>query len=153
MALAHPAEAFDGLPALQLDSVVRSGVSIDLRPDDLPPHDLIIGALIGYGLEGPPRGDAAYLIAATATSPAPVVSLDVPSGIDVDAGTAYDRAVRAVATLTLALPKIGLLRPEARSSVGDLYLADISVPPAAYERIGIGSPRPFAEGPLVKIAY
>lgn len=149
--LAHPEEEFDGLPAQHLDSARRSGVPINFRPAGLPPHDQIIDALIGYGLEGPPHGDAAHLIAAATASPAPIVSLDVPSGVDVDTGAAYDLSIHAAATLTLALPKVGLVRPEARSRVGDLYLADIGVPPALYEQIGLGTPRPFAIGQLVRV--
>jgi len=59
-----------------------------------------------------------------------------PSGLDGDSGQAFDPAIMAATTLTLALPKAGLLRPAARDWAGDLYLADISVPVQVYQRLG-----------------
>ena len=56
--------------------------------------------------------------------------------------------VRAEATMTLAAPKTGL---RGAAVVGDLYLADISVPAAAFERIGRAYATPFAESPLVRL--
>ena len=69
---------------------------------------------------------------------APILSLDVPSGVDATTGSVYDPAARAAATLTLALPKQGLRADTARECVGELYLADISVPPALYSRPPLG---------------
>ena len=53
--------------------------------------------------------------------------------------------------MALALPKPGLLQSSAHAYVGDLYLADISVPPGVYARLGFSTPPLFAEGPLVRI--
>ena len=47
-------------------------------------------------------------------------------------GTVYDPAIQAAATMTLALPKVGLQSDDAVPHVGELYLADISVPPDLY---------------------
>ena len=55
-----------------------------------------------------------------------MLALDVPSGVDTATGTVFGPAVRAEATLTLALPKAGLKSRAAREHVGELYLADIS---------------------------
>ena len=63
---------------------------------------------------------------------APILALDVPSGIDAGTGTVYEPAIRASATVTLALPKLGLRLPGAAALVGELYLADIGVPPELY---------------------
>ena len=63
---------------------------------------------------------------------APILSLDVPSGIDTGTGTVYEPAIRATATMTLALPKGGLGLPGAEALVGELYLADTSVPLELY---------------------
>ena len=63
---------------------------------------------------------------------APILSLDVPSGIDTGTGTVYEPAIRATATMTLALPKRGLGLPGTEALVGELYLADIGVPPELY---------------------
>ena len=61
-----------------------------------------------------------------------VVSLDLPSGLDATTGQAPGIVVRAARTLTLALPKTGLL-----CFPGELYLADIGIPPQVYKRLGL----------------
>ena len=53
--------------------------------------------------------------------------------------------------MTLALPKTGLFSEQGRAIVGDLYLADISVPPALYEQLGVQVGPLFAEDTIVKI--
>ena len=63
---------------------------------------------------------------------APILSLDGPSGIDTGTSTVYEPAIRATATMTLALPRRGLGLPGAEALVGELYLADIGVPPELY---------------------
>jgi NAD(P)H-hydrate epimerase len=109
---------------------------------DLSQADLIVDAIIGYGLQGNPRGAAAGWIRRVNESGRPVLALDAPSGLDTTTGAAGDPCIKAQATLTLALPKVGLLSPGAVDVVGDLYLADISVPPELYGRLGL------AVGPL-----
>ncbi len=52
--------------------------------------------------------------------------------MDTTTGTVYEPAIMATATMTLALPKEGLRAPGVEAQVGELYLADISVPPALY---------------------
>lgn len=76
-------------------------------------------------------------------------SLDVPSGLDATTGGIGDPCIRAVATLTLALPKTGLT--SAPEVVGELYLADISIPPALYSKIGIRVDPIFASGPILRL--
>ena len=71
-----------------------------------------------------------------------MLALDTPSGLDLTTGTAGTPAVSANATLTLALPKVGLLDAP---SVGELYLADISVPPLVYQRMGTPVPGLFRQ--------
>jgi NAD(P)H-hydrate epimerase len=116
---------------------------------ELPPADLVIDAIIGYGLRGDPRGRARDLIHLANSSLAPILSLDAPSGVDTGEGRAYAPHVRAAATLTLALPKRGLLIEPARAACGDLYLADISVPAALYSQLGFDVPPVFARDPIV----
>ena len=52
----------------------------------------------------------------------------MPSGLDADTGIPHGECICADATLTLALPKAGMIKDEAKKFTGDLYLADISVP-------------------------
>ena len=142
----RPDEDYRGVPARQL-AILRN-VGVPVAPVDrmaaLPPADLLLDAVIGYGLSGAPHGAAAEMIRRANAHPAPVLSLDVPSGLDADTGAAHDPAVRATATLTLALPKTGLRPPEARAFTGEGFLADISVPPELYVALGLAdTPAPF----------
>jgi NAD(P)H-hydrate epimerase len=93
---------------------------------------IVVDALIGYSLRGAPRGRAAELIDLCNEHAAHVISLDVPSGLDATSGQAPGPVVRPDRTLTLALPKTGL-----RNVPGELYLADIGIPPEAYQRLGL----------------
>lgn len=148
----RPRDAYQGVPAHQLDILYRMGVAVDQFPETvaasppayLPPADLIIDALIGYSLSGAPRGPAAQLIRAANAHVAPILSLDTPSGLDTTTGRIYDPAIGATATLTLALPKEGLRAPGAGDHVGELYLADIGVPPELYAGPGLA----LTVGPL-----
>ncbi len=128
-----PASEFEGVPAHQLDVLERMGVSVmsDTEPQD-ETADLVIDAVIGYSLKGNPRGRAGALIGWINSQHAPVLSLDVPSGIDTATGRVHTPAVQADATMTLALPKNGLRLEAVKKHVGEAYLADISVPPALY---------------------
>jgi NAD(P)H-hydrate epimerase len=144
--ISSPAIRFQGVPRLQLDILENLEVPI-IEADDvleLPDAHLIVDAIIGYSLSGAPRGAAASLIRAANAHAAPVLSLDVPSGVDTSSGTAHDPSIKATATMTLALPKEGLRAEEAKANIGELYLADIGVPPALYSR----SPLELSVGPI-----
>jgi NAD(P)H-hydrate epimerase len=127
----HSDEGYRGVPAHQLDALRRMKVAVATADEveGLPQADLIIDAVIGYSLSGAPRGTAAQFIRWANGHGSPILSLDTPSGLDTTTGQIHDPAIRATATLTLALPKAGLRAPEARALVGELYLADIGVPP------------------------
>ena len=119
------------VPGQQLAILRAMGIKPGSEKGAAP--DLILDGLIGYSLRGLPVGRTAELIYWANCYPAPVLSLDVPSGFDAQTGTLLAPWVRADATLTLGLPKRGMAAvPDA---VGDLYLADISVPPGLYERL------------------
>lgn len=94
--------------------------------------DLLIDALIGYGLTSNPRGSVANWIERLNASGVPILALDSPSGLDTTTGIPANPCIRATATMTLALPKVGLLKPQAKPFVGELYLADIGVPPELF---------------------
>ncbi len=98
--------------------------------------DLIIDAIIGYSLSGAPRDVARDMIQYANSSPAPVLSLDTPSGLDTTSGAAPGVVVEAQATLTLALPKTGLTARMA----GDLTLGDIGIPAIVYRDLGMRTP-------------
>lgn len=153
VALGKPAETYQGVPAHQLDILRRMGLSALQPGAPLPTAcDLILDALIGYSLSGAPRGETAALIEWANGQDIPTLSLDVPSGLDSTSGQAQPPTIRAAATLTLALPKTGLLAPQAAPYVGELYLADISVPPELYAKMGIVVPPLFAESDIISVA-
>jgi NAD(P)H-hydrate epimerase len=143
--LSKRARDYRGVPGHQLAILDRLSVPVihDVTPLALPAAELLIDALIGYSLRGDPSGPAAELIRCANEQPAPILSLDVPSGLDATTGELRDPAVRADATLTLALPKTGLHNAEL-GSVGDLFLGDIGIPPELYAEPSLG----IAVGPL-----
>lgn len=144
-------QRIDAVPALQLSILRRVGVPVLGADADLPPAELILDALIGYSLAGAPRPPISSLIRAANSSGTPILALDIPSGMDADSGTPYDPCIAATSTLTLALPKAGLMQPAATGSVGELYLADISVPAAVFVRLGISVGTVFARDDIVSI--
>jgi NAD(P)H-hydrate epimerase len=148
-----PFDQFLGVPAKQLDILHRMGVGLyEAREDTvLPKTDLVIDAIIGYSLRGAPTGVAASLIPQANTVGASVLSLDVPSGVDTTTGEVHEPAIAATATMTLALPKTGLLVESARPNVGELYLADISVPPRLYRGIGLDMGPIFAGDEVLRL--
>jgi len=93
---------------------------------------VVVDALIGYSLRGMPRGRAAELIELCNQHAVRVLSLDVPSGLNATTGEAPGSVIRPERTLTLALPKAGL-----HSVPGELFLADIGIPPEVYGRLGL----------------
>jgi NAD(P)H-hydrate epimerase len=105
----------------------------DTRPN------LILDALIGYGLKSAPDEDMTELILWANSIRAPILALDVPSGLDATTGKASGECIKPTWTMTLALPKAGLL-PE-RS--GELYLADIGIPAGTYRCLNLEYINPF----------
>lgn len=138
-----PAQQWSILETLHLDQV-----SLDLKSSDL-----ILDALLGYGSSGNPRSPVREWIERANGSGVPILSLDSPSGLDTTTGGAGQPCIRAAATMTLALPKTGLLVPAARDYVGELYLADIGVPPELYAASSLGlSVGPlFGDGPIIRL--
>ena len=105
---------------------------------DLDSSDLILDALLGYGRQGNPRSPIKDWIERANTSRIPILSLDSPSGLNTTTGKPGQPCIRAQATMTLALPKAGILAAQARPFVGELYLADISVPSELYAAPSLG---------------
>ncbi|MHB9058326.1 MAG: NAD(P)H-hydrate dehydratase [Bacillota bacterium] len=134
------AGAVRGDAAVNLDIARRLGIDVAERPDGptgadclaLARSDVIVDALLGTGFSGPLRGFVAAAVVAINESRRPVVSVDVPSGLDADTGRG-DPAVRATVTVTLGLPKRGLAVPPGLERVGRLIVAPISMPPALLE--------------------
>ncbi len=138
------------IPAHQWRILQTIGIALEYTLD-LARADLIIDAIIGYGLTGNPHGEAAEWIEQANRSGCPILALDAPSGLDTTSGLAGQPCIGATATVTLALPKTGLIAPQAQPFVGELYLADIGVLPELYRRIGLEVGTLFAEETIIRI--
>lgn len=133
--LSKPSERLGDAAGNQLRILESAGViPLDKAQfkDAINRADLIIDALIGYSLRGAPHGTVRDMIELCNKSKKVVISLDIPSGVDSTSGERPGASIKADATLTLALPKLGL-----NSSKGKLFLADIGIPPEVYRRLGI----------------
>ncbi|MBI3023790.1 MAG: NAD(P)H-hydrate epimerase [Thaumarchaeota archaeon] len=102
--------------------------------------DLIVDALLGYNQKGSPRGRIAQLVRMANDSGKPILALDIPTGLGPDDGSPHEPCVKATQTLTLAFPKSSLLNKDAKTYVGELFLADISVPRELYLKFGDEAP-------------
>ena len=119
---------------------------------DVSSADVVIDAILGCRLTGEPQPvQRGLILAARAAVEAgvPVLSIDVPSGLDADDGSAPGSAVLPTRTLTLGLPKRGLTRANA----GDLWVADLGLPPGVFARAGVAFAPFFGNASRVPLAY
>lgn len=93
----------------------------------LPDAALVIDALFGAGLDRPLVGEAAVLVAAMEAHPAPILAVDLPSGLAADTGQVLGAAAQAAATVTFFRKKPGHLLEPGRSLCGRLVLAQIGI--------------------------
>ncbi len=140
---------FRDVPAKQFETVVKMGIPVRGPEADLSGADLLVDALLGYGSKGDPREPVAGLIRRANASGIPALAVDIPSGMDATTGEPGEPCVVAKATVTFGLPKTGFLNPRARRFVGELYLADISMPERVYS--GISQRGIFGSDALVRI--
>ena len=136
-AAGRPAD-YRGDAAVNYRILERSGIPVHHLADeppgpylgDLGTADLIVDALLGTGLKKRVNPDYEDLIEDVNASPAPVLAVDVPSGIAADSGAVMGTAVRADYTVTFALPKRGLLLFPGAEYAGEVSVADIGIPAA-----------------------
>jgi ADP-dependent NAD(P)H-hydrate dehydratase / NAD(P)H-hydrate epimerase len=95
--------------------------------EDLPEADVVLDAIFGTGFHGEPRSEAAAAIEAINRSGKPVVSVDLPSGVDASTGEAAGAAVQANATVTFHGRKVGTAIAPGRFLAGEVELADIGL--------------------------
>lgn len=115
----------------QLEIITRLGIPVSttftLMPRDLH-STVIIDAIMGTGLSREITGTAAQIIETVNSSSAPVVAVDIPSGVSSDTGQVMGIAVRAVSTVTFGLPKRGHYLHPGAEHTGRLYVEDIGFP-------------------------
>jgi ADP-dependent NAD(P)H-hydrate dehydratase / NAD(P)H-hydrate epimerase len=95
--------------------------------------DVVVDALFGTGFSGAPREDAASLIERMNAGGAPILAVDIPSGVDASTGEAPGPAVHADHTVTFHGRKVGLAVAPGRFHAGGVTVADIGLEPTATE--------------------
>lgn len=118
-----------------LQDAVRSVRVLDsdsFSPSAIQDADIVVDALFGTGLSREVQGPVKAIIEEINRSGRWVLALDVPSGLSTDTGRPLGVAVRANLTVTMGLPKIGLVLPEAAPYVGKLEVVDIGIPQEVY---------------------
>lgn len=128
-----------GPAARELEAVRRLGIEVG-GALKLEGADMVLDAIFGTGLTRAPEGKFAEWIEAINGSGAQVVAVDLPSGLDADSGVAYAPTVRAKMTVTLGLPKPGLLKGDGPRVAGEVWIADIGIPFEVYAALGIDVP-------------
>ncbi len=147
LCLADP-EHVGEVPAFQRKVFqATSGTEISIAEVDRERPDIVLDAVIGYGLKSAPTGGAARLMEWANVSGAQILSLDIPSGLNSTTGEAPGVYIRPRWTMTLALPKIGLLP----NRTGELFLADIGIPQTVYQRLGMTYLSPFGREYWVRL--
>ena len=110
--------------------VIRTVSALDRHDSFLRHSAVLVDAIFGTGLASPPKGVHASVIERINSLGKPVVSVDVPSGIDATTGAVLGVAVAASATATMAMPKIGLYVYPGKGHAGRVEVIDIGAPAA-----------------------
>ena len=92
------------------------------------PADIAIDALLGTGLQCAAQGIVAKAIEAINKQECRVVAVDIPSGVEGSSGKVLGPAVKAEVTVTMGLPKVGLMVPPGRNFAGEVKIIDIGIP-------------------------
>ena len=134
---------FEALKASGVDVIeIADAGAWELHGSDLLDTDLIVDALVGTGLTSELSGLAKTVVDDINASPAPVASIDLPSGLSADSPDATGPVVDATLTVALAAPKLSLVMPPGESLAGTLAIADIGIPAAVIADL---------EGPWVEL--
>ena len=114
---------------------------------------LIVDAIFGTGLDRPAMGEAAEMIQWINRSTSPVLSVDLPSGLDCNSGEALGVAVQATKTVTFVGLKLGFTELHAQKLLGEVVVVDIGVPRELAERFGRRMESPHLEVPEHQTGY
>jgi NAD(P)H-hydrate epimerase len=147
-------EHLRGDAATQYDILRRSGIDQSSVTDPAADFDTlwrdaawVVDALLGTGLTRPVEGLLAAAISSLNASGLPILSLDLPSGLDADSGVPLGIAVRASFTTTFVGPKLGFSAPGASGYTGAVEVVEIGVPGRVLEPFGRASSAPQGPGP------
>ena len=127
--------------AAMLEAMRGAGVGCEPFAPSAALEGVVVDALFGAGLSRPVAGAAAEAIDAMNAAPAPVLAVDVPSGLGPDTGSVRGRAVRASLTVTFIAPKRGLLTGAGPDHCGCVECDTLGVPPPLRDRVPAGAER------------
>lgn len=127
-AKADPALNFTILEKMKIPRVVWQRLPIARRQALLRQADVIVDAMFGTGLSRAIQEPYKTAIEEINHSGTPVVSVDIPSGMNADTGKPMGACIRAKRTVTLALPKRAFKHQASRRYTGQVIVADISIP-------------------------
>ena len=113
--------------------VLREAGREAVETDAVEGCDVVIDALFGTGFHGAPRTDATAMIERINACGLPVVSVDLPSGVDASTGEVAGAAVNASLTVTFHASKVGLHVAPGRFHAGEVVVADIGLSPVETE--------------------
>jgi hydroxyethylthiazole kinase-like uncharacterized protein yjeF len=122
---------------LAYESCQQAGINIRAFQDDahLQSVDVVVDAIYGIGLQGEVRADVRHIIAAMNDCKVPILSLDMPSGVDADTGTILGIAVKATATITFIGMKLGLQTGKGVECAGKIQVDDLHLPAEIFSLI------------------
>jgi len=134
--LLSPFNKIKGEAKVNLNIINEMGIElIEVKTEELKKiqeaiqnSDLIVDAILGTGLHGKVTGLKAEIIDLINVAKKEVVAVDIPSGLDADIGKIEGPCIKATYTVTLALPKIGLLIYPGASYVGKIIIENIGIP-------------------------
>ncbi|MFK8066744.1 MAG: NAD(P)H-hydrate dehydratase [Gammaproteobacteria bacterium] len=109
--------------------------------EKLEQADVIIDAIFGTGLDRNIEGEYFDVINAINNSSAPILAIDIPTGLNADTGSVMGAAIEAQATISFIGAKQGLLTGEGATYSGDVYFDDLKVPDEVYESVPVSCSR------------
>lgn len=133
--LCHLADIEDisGDALIAYQNLPNSGITLKCWSDvALQSFDIIVDAMLGTGIKGAVRAPFTEVIAAVNSAKIPVLSIDIPSGIDANTGNCINCAIKADVTVTFVGHKQGLYTGSSANYRGRLYLSDLAIPSACY---------------------
>lgn len=131
------------LSNLSVDVVeIADGTAWELHAPAVLAADVIVDAIVGTGLKGPVAGLVESIVDDLNASDTPVVSIDLPSGLDASDAHVPGPAIEATLTVTFGAPKIPHVLPPAEHHIGSLVIADIGIPQSVITQV---------EGPWIEL--
>lgn len=135
------AEGISGDARVNLDTLLKMGVPVSFMQgieeirEEINRANLVVDGLLGTGVKGAVEGFLAEVVKLVNESHRAVLAIDIPSGVQADSGKVAGVAIRALRTVSFALPKLGLYLYPGADYAGKIVIEDISIPAKAIEEL------------------